>query len=73
MTWRRGVKPTGRVWALVLPLGHSVPFVGQYESRAEMWLVDSSTARYPHSDVEWSPLPWHVQFDERTHAMEDSK
>jgi hypothetical protein len=72
VTWRRDI-PEGRVWALVLPKGYTVPLVLQFEPRSESWRGYGLPYTWRPCEVEWAPLPYHRRFDARTHAMEPER
>lgn len=67
MSWRRS-EPEGRVFALVLPVGYDIPFIGQFEPRLGRWVSPGLKWYYP-SDCEWHPLPFHKKFNPKTHAV----
>ena len=72
-SWKKGVKPKGRVWALVL-WEHSydhVPEVRQYSPKHEAWYGPGISDSWKHSEVEWHPLPHHERYAlARTHEVD---
>lgn len=68
--WMRGEPDRcERVYALVLPDGGSVPFVGQYEPKLNQW-VSEGGGRYADVECVHSPLPPHEEFREETHLTD---
>jgi hypothetical protein len=59
--------PTGRVWGLVL--GHSnIPAVCQYEPKFAVWTAHDGTTY--SSKAIWHLLPYHPDFNSKTHAFQ---